>query len=69
MGPDAQPPEVAAPPAAGGLRRWLRFPKSWAEVRRLGWKAVAAFVLFYLVRDLLLYVLLPWLVYRGVIAR
>ncbi|HQR17249.1 MAG TPA: hypothetical protein PK948_02705 [Gemmatimonadales bacterium] len=68
MGPDAQPPEVAAPGAAGGLRRWLRFPKSWAEVRRLGWKAVAAFVLFYLVRDLLLYVLLPWLVYRGVVA-
>ena len=68
MGPDAQPPEVAAP-AAAGLRRWLRFPRSWPEVRRLGWRAVVAFVLFYLVRDLLLYVLLPWLVYRGVIAR
>jgi hypothetical protein len=36
-------------------------------VRRLGWRAVATFVLFYLVRDLLLYVLLPYLVYRGVI--
>jgi hypothetical protein len=69
MGPDAQPPEVAAPPATGGLRRWLRFPRSWAEVRRLGWRAVLAFVVFYLVRDLLLYVLLPWLVYRGLTGR
>jgi len=28
---------------------------------------VAAFVVFYLVRDLLLYVLLPYLVYREVV--
>ena len=68
MGSDSQPPEVAAPRAAGGRRGWLRFPKTWAEVRRLGWRAVAGFVLFYLVRDLLLYVLLPYLLYRGVIA-
>jgi hypothetical protein len=67
MGPDAQPPEVAAPRPAGGLRRWLRFPRTWAEVRRLGWRAVAAFVLFYLVRDLFLYVLLPYIIYRGVV--
>jgi hypothetical protein len=38
-------------------------------VRRLGWRAVAAFVAFYLVRDLFLYLLLPYLIYRGVIAR
>jgi hypothetical protein len=37
-------------------------------VRRLGWRAVLAFIVFYLVRDLLLYVLLPYLVYREVIA-
>jgi hypothetical protein len=49
------------------LRRWLRFPKTWVEVRRLGWRAVAAFVLFYLVRDVLLYILLPLLIYRGLI--
>jgi len=67
MGSDLPPPEVAAGRARGRLRRWLRFPKTWAEVRRLGWRAVATFVLFYLVRDLLLYVLLPYLVYRGVI--
>jgi hypothetical protein len=29
---------------------------------------VAAFVLFYLVRDLILYVLLPYVIYRGVVA-
>ncbi len=37
-------------------------------MRRLGWRAVVAFIVFYLVRDLLLYVLLPYLVYREVIA-
>jgi hypothetical protein len=37
-------------------------------VRRLGWRAVAAFIVFYLVRDLILYVLLPYLVYREVVA-
>ena len=68
MGTDLQPPEVAgsAPPAR--RRGWLRFPRSWAEVRRLGWRAVAACVLFYLVRDLILYVLLPYVIYRGVVA-
>jgi hypothetical protein len=68
MGTDPQPPEVAASRPAGRLGRWWRFPKSWAEVRRLGWRAVAAFVVFYLVRDLLLYVLIPYLIYRGVAA-
>jgi len=52
----------------GRFRRWWRFPRSWGEVRRLGWRAVAAFILFYLVRDLLLYVLLPYLIYREVVA-
>ena len=68
MGTDLQPPEVAPERPLGRIRRWLRFPRSWAEVRRLGWRAVATFVVFYLVRDLLLYVLLPYLVYREVIA-
>jgi len=35
----------------------------------LGWRAILAFLLFYLVRDLLLYVLIPYLVYRGVTGR
>jgi hypothetical protein len=37
-------------------------------VRQLGWRAVAAFVVFYLIRDLLLYVLIPYLIYRRVSA-
>ena len=68
MGTDLQPPEVAGRAPTGGFRRWLRFTRSWAEVRRLGWRAVVAFVLFYLVRDLILYVLLPYIIYRGVVA-
>lgn len=67
MEPGLQPPEVTAPRHRG--RGWLRFPRTWAQVRRLGWRAVLAFVLFYLVRDLLLYVLLPYLIYRGTIGR
>lgn len=67
MGPDAQPPGVGVAPAPRARGLW-RFPRSWAEVRRLGWRAVLAFILFYLVRDLLLYVLLPYLIYRGVSA-
>jgi hypothetical protein len=55
-----------AVPAAGGFTRWLRFPRSWREVRDMGWRMIAAFLLFYLVRDLVLYIVLPWLVYRGV---
>jgi len=68
MGTDVQPPEVGAERPAGRFRRWWRFPRSWAEVRRLGWRAVAAFIVFYLVRDLILYVLLPYLIYREVVA-
>lgn len=30
-----------------------------------GWKLVVGFVLFYLVRDTILYLLIPYLVYQG----
>lgn len=50
-----------------GWRKYLRFPKSWAEVRKLGWRFVLAFVLFYLIRDTILYIVLPYLVYKGII--
>lgn len=33
-----------------------------------GWKVVAAFFVYYLVRDLTIYVLLPWLAARGLLA-
>jgi len=49
------------------LRRGFKFPRSWSEVRKLGWKFVLAFVLFYLIRDTFLYILLPYLIYKGII--
>ena len=52
-----------------GWRRDLRFPKSWKEVKSLGWKFILAFVLFYLIRDSILYILIPYLIYKGVIGQ
>ena len=49
-------------------RGWFKFPRSWEDVKRKGWKFILAFVLFYLVRDSLLYLLLPYLVYKGIIS-
>ena len=49
------------------LRRGFKFPRSWSEVRKLGWKFVLAFVIFYLIRDTFLYILLPYLIYKGII--
>lgn len=37
-------------------------------LRRYGWKLFAAFFLFYLVRDVTLYVVLPYLAARGVLS-
>ena len=47
--------------------KYLKFPKSWSEVKRLGWKFVVGFILFYLVRDTILYLIIPYLIYNGVI--
>ena len=47
-------------------RGFLKFPKSWKEVKQLGWKFVAAFILFYLIRDTILYILIPYLIARGI---
>ncbi len=54
-------------PSVSGWRRYWRFPRSWKEVKALGWKFILAFVLFYLIRDSILYILIPYLIYRGVI--
>ena len=48
-------------------RKWYRFPRSWSEVKQLGWKFIVAFILFYLIRDSILYILLPYLAYKGII--
>lgn len=37
-------------------------------VRTYGWKLVAAVVVYYLVRDITLYILLPWLVAEGILS-
>ena len=70
-GEPAQPDAVvpAEGEAAGRKRRgFLKFPRTWKEVRGLGWKFIVAFILFYLIRDLVLYVLVPYLIYKGVIS-
>lgn len=53
--------------AKAAWRRLWKFPKSWKEVKSLGWKFVLAFVLFYLIRDTILYILIPYLIYTGII--
>ena len=45
---------------------FLRFPKSWKEVKQLGWKFMLAFILFYLVRDTILYILIPYMIAKGI---
>ncbi len=50
------------------LRKRLKFPLSWKEVKKAGWKFVAAFFIFYLVRDTILYIIIPYLIYKGVIS-
>lgn len=48
--------------------KFIRFPKSWSEVKKLGWKFIAGFILFYLVRDTILYIIIPYLIVKGVIS-
>jgi hypothetical protein len=45
-----------------------RFPRSWADVKRLGWKFILGFILFYLIRDTILYIIIPYLIYKGIIS-
>ena len=49
-------------------KRFLKFPRTWREVRAMGWKMIVAFILFYLIRDTILYILLPYLVIKGIIS-
>lgn len=50
------------------LRKFGRFPRTWSEVKKLGWKFILAFILFYLVRDTILYIIIPYLIYKGVLS-
>jgi hypothetical protein len=38
-------------------------------VRRYGWKVCGGVFAYYVVRDVSLYILLPWMIAKGVIAR
>lgn len=38
-----------------------------AVVRRFGWKLFAAFFIYYLIRDSFLYILLPYLITKGLL--
>lgn len=58
----------SAAPERRGLRRWFKFPRSWKEVKQMGWRMILIFVLFYLIRDSILYLLIPYLVYKGIIS-
>lgn len=64
----AAPPVESAETPAPKRKGFLKFPRSWKEVKQLGWKFIVAFILFYLVRDLILYVLIPYLIYKGIIS-
>jgi len=56
------------------LRSDLRFPRSLGDAKALfkelfakyGWKAVAAVFAYYLIRDTIFYIVLPYLIFRGV---
>ncbi|MEW5795291.1 MAG: hypothetical protein AB1772_02925 [Candidatus Zixiibacteriota bacterium] len=37
-------------------------------VKRHGWKLVGAIVIYYLIRDTLLYIILPYLIARGILS-
>ncbi|MBC7371664.1 MAG: hypothetical protein H7326_08870 [Bdellovibrionaceae bacterium] len=34
--------------------------------KKYGWKLFAAFFVYYLIRDIIIYLLLPYLIYKGV---
>lgn len=35
-------------------------------IKRYGWKAFAAFFVYYLVRDIILYILIPYIIAKGI---
>ncbi|UCD65275.1 MAG: hypothetical protein JSW34_06315 [Candidatus Zixiibacteriota bacterium] len=49
------------------LRNLIKYPRTWREVKALGWKFIVGFILFYLIRDTILYLIIPYLIYKGVI--
>jgi hypothetical protein len=73
--PEPSPLPVERPAGIARLRAFVReatatFRESGLRgtLRRYGWKLFAAFFVFYLVRDLTFYVLLPYLAARGALS-
>lgn len=59
--------ELTAEEPTTRKRSRFRFPHSWREVKQMGWKMVAAFVLFYLIRDTLMYIVVPYVLVRHIL--
>ena len=52
-----------------GTMRQVRRDAGWKGLfNRYGWKLFAGFIAFYLVRDTFLYILLPYLIFKGACA-
>ena len=45
----------------------FRIPRSWAELKALGPKYVIGYVIFSILRKAVMYILIPYLIYKGVI--
>lgn len=48
-------------------RSAFRIPRSWADVKALGPKYVIGYVIFSILRKAVMYILIPYLIYKGVI--
>jgi len=54
----------------GFIREWIRLIKTegFKEfIKRKGWKIVAAIFVFYLIRDSILYIILPYLIINNIV--
>ena len=52
-----------------GTMRQVRREAGWnGLLKRYGWKLFAGFIVFYLVRDTILYILLPYVIFKGACA-
>ena len=52
------------------IRQWrtlLQEKGFKAMLREVGWKVIAAVIVFYLIRDTFLYIIIPFLIARGLI--
>ncbi len=53
------------------IRQWkaiLREKGFKAMMKEMGWKVIALVIVFYLIRDTFLYIIIPFLIARGLLA-